>query len=257
MRKFTVTAIIVLATLTAMASITKPEPQKFLRKCHEITDKNLSKFMEEWHKWSIQHKEINRSPYIDTLIGEIFDHYAEYYAQDSNTFTVLPHCIWINVYDNVYSEVKDRGKGSNGRFLDGSWKGGFAVTPALPDNRKTLYLTDEIKDLLQKYAGGIWLENEKSMTPSRTNIARGRRVYDIKMNHAHIANLREFIPAEYGHWGGYWLFESMPHIGSIDILNDGCYVELRCTWNAGEEIFIYKNTPSNGEKIRVCAEWIE
>jgi hypothetical protein len=49
----------------------------------------------------------------------------------------------------------------------------------------------------------------------------------------------------------------MPHIGSIDILNDGCYVELRCTWNAGEEIFIYKNTPSNGEKIRVCAEWIE
>ena len=161
MRKFTVTAIIVLATLTAMASITKPEPQKFLRKCHEITDKNLSKFMEEWHKWSIRHQETNRSPYIDTLIGEIFDHYAEYYAQDSNTFTVLPHCIWINVYDNLYSEVKDRGKGSNGRFLDGSWKEAFAVTPALPDNRKTLYLTDEIKDLLQKYAGGIWLENEK------------------------------------------------------------------------------------------------
>ena len=113
MRKFTVTAIIVLATLTAMASITKPEPQKFLRKYYEITDKNLSKFMEEWHKWSIQHQETNRSPYIDTLIGEIFDHYAKYYAQDSNTFTVLPHCIWINVYDNVYSEVKDRGKGSN------------------------------------------------------------------------------------------------------------------------------------------------
>ena len=48
MKKFTVTAIIVLATLTAMTSITKPEPQKFLRKYHEITDKNLSKFMEEW-----------------------------------------------------------------------------------------------------------------------------------------------------------------------------------------------------------------
>ena len=216
-------------------------PLDFLNKYPEITDDNLGSFIADWHEWSKQHSNCSRCPDIDTLFWEVRAHYAGKLEKDTSLFTVLDSFNWVNSY-STYSNTYD---------ASNNWLGGCAVTLSLPNNGNTLYLTEEIKNLLFKYIGGVWIEDGK-ITYRLLD-----RNPDIAINKEHIANLGKFIPIVRSHWGNYWHFTSMPEIWRIEVFHDGCIVELRRSWCDGETIFIHHTTPIGKKKIELVGYWQE
>jgi hypothetical protein len=118
-------------------------PLDFLNKYPEITDDNLGSFIADWHEWSKQHSNCSRCPDIDTLFWEVRAHYAGKLEKDTSIFTVLDSFNWVNSYSNTYD-------------ASNNWLGGCAVTLSLPNNGNTLYLTEEIKNLLLIFYASLY-----------------------------------------------------------------------------------------------------
>ena len=53
------------------------------------------------------------------------------------------------------------------------------------------------------------------------------------VNEMRVNKLRKYIPAVYGHWGGYWHFVTMPKIYKVQIYHNGAIVSFRNSWSGG------------------------
>ena len=107
--------------------------------------------------------------------------------------------------------------------LDSSFLKTDSIIPPLPE--KGLYLTKDIDRVLSTFLGGL-----KKAEDSYT-----------KINKKNLKKLKEYIPVNPGHWGGYWWFETLP-MTEYFIVTPNLIVQCRrTTWCNGDQIWYVKD----------------
>lgn len=112
------------------------------------------------------------------------------------------------------------------------------ITPVLP--RRCLYLTADIDKKLSTFAGGL---------------KNGNKLNRIHKNN--VFRLREYIPVDYGHWGGYWWFTSFPLITGICYADNVIAVMRRTSWCTGDVIWYVKENGKFVMRQQPVTSWIE
>ena len=102
----------------------------------------------------------------------------------------------------------------------------FAYVPGFDSEKVILYMTPEIEKLLSQYLGGVY--------------GFGRLVTNI--NKRRVAYLSRIFYVHYGHWGGYWILNSMPNIYYLSLYDDGICAFLGTSWCSGETVFVPYDT---------------
>jgi len=190
-------------------------------------------FFSEWQEQSEKYGSLHKNAVIDSLYQIVFLHY---YYPDTNKYTyfVLPMSVEINIYNRNFNDTTGRYSLSDLKYkLMLASKGNYI--PHLDTHKPVLYLFDNKYKTLSEYLGGISSDVGDDI------------IYD------NVHDLEQHIEVNYGHWGGYWHFESMPIIEALCIFNNGVLVFLRDTWNSGIDVFIPYGT---NEFIEV-SNWIE
>ena len=238
----------ILVFILSMAAVVS-NGQSFLGKYHKLTKRNLSEFFSDWKAYSdnVASKAMNN----DSLIIEIIKSESTPIPTDesdhatgkevSPRYVVVPQYIHIIKYrtdvDTTYARpnfgmplfIKD----SIGKqcFLD-------SITPVLP--KDGLYLTSDIEKILSKFVGGL---------------IKGKKIE--KINDKNVRKLREYIPVDYGHWGGYWWFTSFPLITEICYSNNLIAVARRTSWCTGDTFWYIKENGKYVKRQKKVSSWIE
>ena len=151
--------------------------------------------------------------------------YSEWNQPDSSLFYSMPCCIEIKRYQGSYPP-NDANEFRPGYEEKQQALERFAYVPGFDFNKPLLYMTPEIEKLLSQYLGGVG--------------EFGSRVTSI--NKARVAYLSRLFYVHYGHWGGYWILNSMPMIYYLGLYDDGICAYLRTSWCSGETVFVPYDT---------------
>lgn len=233
----------ILLTLSALVC----SGQSFLSKYPKLTDKNLSEFFADWEAYSdsIISRGVKNDALMDMVVA---DNYAPLFLEGdtcksgesaSPKYHVAPQYIKVEryrmdidtskIYDSFPYKIPD---------LKADQYSVDTITPALVHG--WLYLTRDIERKLSVYAGGL---------------KNGEKFDEI--NKDNVAKLSQYIPVHYGHWGGYWWFESFPLIRRFCYADNLIAVNRRTSWCSGDEFWYVKE---NGKFVKLkdpVTWWIE
>lgn len=253
--------------------------QDFLLKYDSITRKNLSAFIKDWENWSIsvadsvqkyeyndfvmsdflrkiernrnnkksweyrsKHFYYRTQAFVYGLLGRNHKYYdTSYMHKDGKVkYMVLP----LSIYNTSYSLNRD-----SLRKLNGEKKKTYIIesgkfVPVIKNSKNVLYLNDSIENMLTKFVGGYWKDREREKI--------------ISINKKRLSMVRKFIPAIYGHWGGYWWFQSMPLVCGVIDYPEGLVVSYRNGWCTGSDSFFDNKQlrEQNPKEIRISS-WME
>ena len=179
---------------------------------------------------------------MNEAIGRIYSIYSKSYHTDSSRFFSLPSNIAVSIYPY---KLKDCTK-KNAPNLESIIKDAKHYACYIPEfdaDKNIVYITPEIDKLLSFYIGGVSESGRYRYEAPFTPVNEGR-----------LSELRQIIPVVYGHWGGYWHFESMPIIFRLFMFQDGFITELRKSWCEGDSIFVPYDIK---EEPVILSYWIE
>ena len=223
----------------ALTNVVEPA---FIKKYDYLTESNLNEFINDWKTWSKELPSFSSDSHVNEAIGKIVTIYSKTEHEDSCKFYSLPSDVTVSIYP---CKLEDYTKNDtpNLKPIIRAAKHYANYIPDFKADKDIVYVSPEIEKILSSYVGGV-SESEKyeygsPLTP---------------INEERLSELRQLIPVAYGHWGGYWHFESMPIIFTIFMFQDGFITELRKSWNEGDFIFIpydIKKAP-----VLLCS-WIE
>ena len=223
----------------ALTNVVEPA---FIKKYNYLTESNLNEFINDWKTWSKELRSFSSDSHVNEAIGKIVTIYSKTEHEDSCKFYSLPSDVTVSIYP---CKLEDYTKNDtpNLKPIISAAKHYAHYIPDFKADKDIVYVSPEIEKILSSYVGGV-SESEKyeygsPLTP---------------INEERLSELRQLIPVAYGHWGGYWHFESMPIIFTIFMFQDGFITELRKSWNEGDFIFIpydIKKAP-----VLLCS-WIE
>lgn len=223
----------------ALTNVVEPA---FIKKYDYLTESNLNEFINDWKTWSKELRSFSSDSHVNEAIGKIVTIYSKTEHEDSCKFYSLPSDVTVSIYP---CKLEDYTKNDtpNLKPIISAAKHYAYYIPDFKADKDIVYVSPEIEKILSSYVGGV-SESEKyeygsPLTP---------------INEERLSELRQLIPVAYGHWGGYWHFESMPIIFTIVMFQDGFITELRKSWNEGDFIFIpydIKKAP-----VLLCS-WIE
>ena len=223
----------------ALTNVVEPA---FIKKYDYLTESNLNEFINDWKTWSKELRSFSSDSHVNEAIGKIVTIYSKTEHEDSCKFYSLPSDVTVSIYP---CKLEDYTKNDtpNLKPIISAAKHYAHYIPDFKADKDIVYVSPEIEKILSSYVGGV-SESEKyeygsPLTP---------------INEERLSELRQLIPVAYGHWGGYWHFESMPIIFTIFMFQDGFITELRKSWNEGDFIFIpydIKKAP-----VLLCS-WIE
>lgn len=231
---------IILLTLTAFIS----SGQTFLSKYPKLTKNNLSDFFSDWRAYS---DSVNTNNAItDSVLEEIVMWNNTTIDSESNPnrthrYNVIPQTIEVERYyldvDTVMSKFYFGFPNYIPDLKDDQYVKD-SITQALPC--RGLYLTPEINKMLSSFAGGL---------------RSGDTIGEI--NEENVRVLKEYIPVDYGHWGGYWWFTSFPLITHIEYADNLIAVMRRTSWWTGDVIWYVKEDGKFIRRPEPVSSWCE
>jgi len=219
--------------------------QTFLSKYPKLTKKNLPEFFADWKAYSDSVKASN--VIADSVLEYIINYeYAIFWLEGSThgnlpIYKVIPRSIKVERYYLDIDTVMARLCHGFPDFIPDLRDDQFTVdsiTPVLP--HKGLYLTSEIDRTLSNFIGGLISGSKIS-----------------KINKRNVSKLKEYIPVDYGHWGGYWWFTSFPLITYICYANNLIAVMRRTSWCTGDVIWYIKESGKFARCPKPIISWIE
>lgn len=223
--------------------------QSFLSKYPKLTKKNLNEFFSDWEAYSdsIASRAVKNDSLIDMVVAY---NYAPLLLEGSTYRSgkdALPKYHVVSQYIKVeryYLDVDttmaklDFGFPS---YIPNMKEEQYAVDSITPDlTHGWLYLTTGIDKVLSTFAGGL-KKSEKIDRIHKNNVSR----------------LREYIPVDYGHWGGYWWFTSFPFITRICYADNLIAVMRRTSWCTGDVIWYVKENGKFVMRQQPVTSWIE
>lgn len=243
-------AAMIIKTLTTIAFILAAlvcSGQSFVQKYSKLTQQNLSEFFSDWKAYSdsISAKDVITDSVLANVIRQ---EYAAFETENKklidslNTkYQVFPRYIKVERYYLDVDTAIARSKLGFPSFIQGMRNDQYvadSITPTpTPDG---LYLTKDIKNILSKFVGGI-----------------GHQKRTRKINKENLKELRTYIPASYGHWGGYWWFTSFPLINNICYADNLIAVMRRTGWSTGDVIWYVKGNGKFVRRQKPVTWWIE
>lgn len=213
--------------------------QDFISKYRKLEKENLAAFFEEWKNYSdsiAQYVEITDSVIAKVLETEFMSHNAE---PDEDDGITPRYCV---VFDSIRIERYDMKVGTTYKrlykleFNEKKCIGSVMIVPPLPKNG--LYLTIDIDKLLSNFVGGL---DGKASSIKQDNVQM----------------LSQYVPVKYGHWGGYWWFETFPKINAIRITRNAIIVYRRTSWWTGDEILYVKEGDTFVRRDEPISTWVE
>lgn len=223
--------------------------QSFLSKYPKLTEMNLSEFLLDWGAYSdsIASMVANK----DSLINMVVDYNYSLLPLDGKThvskkyappkYHVIPQYIKVERYYLDVDTTMAKQIFGFPSYIPDMKEEQYAVdsiTPLSP--RKCLYITPDIDKKLSAFAGGL-KNGEKTNRIHKNNVSR----------------LREYIPVDYGHWGGYWWFTSFPLITGICYADNLIAVMRRTSWCTGDVIWYVKENGKFVMRQQPVSLWIE
>ncbi len=214
----------------------------FINKYDHLTETNFNAFVKDWKEWSMKLQSFSSDTHVNEAIGRTISIYSKENHADTCTFYSLPSNIIVSKYP---CNLKDYSKEYtiNSEQITKKAEHYAYYIPDFETDKEVVYISPEIERILSLYVGGVSesesYEDERSFTP---------------INEERLSELRQIIPAAYGHWGGYWHFESMPIIFGIFMFQDGFITNLRKSWCEGDLIFVPYDV--NKDPVVFC-EWME
>lgn len=207
------------------------------KKYQSLNKKNIDAFIQDWKGWSLELRTLSTDSVVNQVINRIMSEYSDKNQPDNSIFYSMPCCIEIRRYQGSYPPPIDDEYiplyEEKQQALDR-----FAYIPGFESDKVILYMTPEIEKLLSQYLGGI-----RKFGSMVTNINKSR-----------VAYLSRFFYVHYGHWGGYWILNSMPKIYHLSLYDDGICAYLRTSWHSGESLFVPYDT---AKEIIHFGFWIE
>lgn len=251
--------------------VTNLDAQDFLQKYNSITNKNLSSFMNDWKEWSmsvadtLQEDEYNRivmEHFTSELMAQnnkrkstfrsrkTFRHVwyrlthfyrkkVRYHENGHPAYIVLPYQVNKLTYNACMDSV-DANSHLRNKYLQSV----CIYTPLLKNKQNVLYLNNSIYEKITQYLGGYWKDaTQKDI---------------VKIDKKLLSKLRKYIPVNYGHWGGYWWFVTMPMVINIKKYPECLTISCRTSWYT-RHIVRYDNTQIIGSspKGEVIESWME
>lgn len=220
---------IVLFSMTALLC----SGQSFISDYHKLSRRKLDKFCMEWRSYS-DSVEANRVVRDSVLADVVEREYGICWYENSmdqseslHKYRVLPQFIYVERY---FEDVDSLGFTSD--FENSAYCVIDSITPVLPEGG--LYMNSNIYKPLSVFLGGL-LKNDEF----------------TKIHFGNLKKLQKYIPVNYGHWGGYWLFMSFPSIIHIKYANNAIKIVERMSWHSGVCImykkkdgkFVRRNAP--------------
>lgn len=223
----------------AMAQVVEPE---FIKKYDRLTEADFNAFVNDWKEWSLELRSFSSNPLANEAIGRIFSLYSEADHADSSRFYSLPSNIIISIYPYKLEDYTRKNTPKLDQVTNAT-KHYACYIPEFDADKGIVYITPEIDKILSFYVGGVSESGKNYFGAPLTPI-----------NEQRLSELRQIIPVVYGHWGGYWHFESMPIVSTIFMFQDGFITELRKSWSEGDIVFVPYDIK---EGPVLLAEWIE
>ena len=227
-------------------ALTTPIKPSFVKRYNPLTEKDFDAFLKEWKHWSAQLRSFSTASSINRAIKRVFSEFNNN-NPDNCAFCSLPGCIEVRKYPGSFSDYPYEiplGETREWEYMMMASER-FAYVPSFDSDKEIVYITPEIDRLLSLYVGGV-CESEEDDYTDHTKWT--------KINEERLAELRNLIQVNRGHWGGYWHFESMPIVFSIYLYDDGFVADLRTSWCAGETVFFPYDLTKKKEYL---SEWIE
>lgn len=223
--------------------------QSFLSKYLKLTENSLNEFFSDWEAYSdsIAAKAVKNDSLIDRVVNYnyiplLLEGRTCMSGKDTPPkYHVVPQYIKVERY---YLDVDTTMAKLNLGFpsyIPNMKENQYAVdriTPIL--TRRCLFITTGIDKILSAFAGGL---------------KHGEKIDPIHKNNVRI--LREYIPVEYGHWGGYWWFTSFPLITGICYADNLIAVMRRTSWCSGDVIWYKKENGKFIAQSKPVVSWIE
>ena len=195
------------------------------KKYHRLNKKNIDAFIQDWKDWSLELRTFSTDSVVNQAINRIMSEYSEWNQPDSSLFYSMPCCIEIRRYQGSYPPIDDNEYRPRYEERRQALER-FAYVPGFDSDKVILYMSPEIEKLLSQYLGGI-----RGFGYLLTRIDRDREAY-----------LRRHFYVHYGHWGGYWILNSMPMIYYLGLYDDGICAYLRTSMCSGETVFVPYDT---------------
>lgn len=228
------TCIFVLAFLLSLSIC----GQNFTKKYTELNNNNLNMFFHDWHVWSQEHTHEIMSDSLSVWYNAISEYVAREYKEEKNTETKRLMTKLASVRNGKYEHSMAVEDSINNALM--CWKKENAPTGYLccPDSvaifvyktaicqtddtpstyesknyrvfapktfRKVLFLTKEVRRLLETFCGGL----------SQFDPKTGSYLPYTPINIKGIEMLRKKIPVD--HKGTGWSFLSRPYVYRIDL----------------------------------------
>lgn len=203
----------------------------------ELTNNSQPEFIREWKNLSYS---INNDTSRNMVVDEILSHLLE--VDTANLYTVLPeyvhyktlNCDIDTTKEKFQDEVFDKLWYSKSEFIPDS------ITPVLSWYVPVLYINRNIYKLLSVFIGAV-------------DVGDGW----IPLNVENLRMLRKYINTSYGHWGGYWWFESFPIIQMLTFFENLVYIDIRDNYCEGHDFLLFINDGKVDFKRHELYTWIE
>ena len=254
MKRFSIIFTLLVLPLVSMAqhslvidtdSITMRQYQEAQIRAAKITFEDLTEnSFQSWEMLSAAYGQSHSSPMIDSIYQRVFYHL--YDTTSSTRYIVLPDRVSVEYFDTVvvrhYDNDNDWFDYANSFFTlkesdHAEWRllARGEYVPHIVSAKPILYDLDTIHTQLSQIIGGI-----------------GNGWFSA-VNEMRVNKLRKYIPAVYGHWGGYWHFVTMPKIFKVQIYHNGAIVSFRNSWSGGGALFL----PSDSNEFIGVSWWME
>ena len=222
--------------------------QTFLSKYSKLTNKNLSEFFSDWEVYSdsIASKAAKNDSLINLVVNYNYIPLLEGKTCESGVeafpkYYVVPQYIKVERYyldvDTTMAKLE------------------FGFPSYIPDMKEEHYVVDSITPVLTCRCLYLTTDIEKMLSVFVGGLKRGEKIDKIHKNTVKV--LREYIPVDYGHWGGYWWFYSFPVIRGICYADNLIAVMRRTSWCSGDVIWYKKENGIFKKQIKPVISWIE
>ena len=221
--------------------------QSFLLKYPDLNKRNLDEFFLDWEAYSdsvYSNSVIEDSVLADVIRRECTERWL--FAVDTQNIVVpkhrvYPRTIMVERYYLDVDTVLAKQELGFSLYMPEMKEEQYAVDSITPVfSCRGLYITPGIYRLLSVFAGGL---------------KNGGKIG--KIHKGNVRRLREYIPVDYGHWGGYWWFTSFPLIMGICYADNLIAVMRRTSWCSGDEIWFVKENGKFVRRQEPVTNWIE
>lgn len=209
----------------------------FVEKYSEVTNENLDQFFADWEQWSATYGASKIDNNFDALFQCFFNDVRKEAAKSKERidvgfkYEVLP-CLVAQFHspDSLSKIIKT----NKWDILDSvNIDKVTEQIPHLDGNRKVLYLTKDINNLLNDYL-------------TKNSVPKKQRFNKVPKK------IRKLIYIHGMHWGNGWWVQSMPIANKIVMSQHGYLIAFRDSWCGGAEWFY----PENGKREEVV-NWME